>query len=84
MARVNNYINLKFCVNCDENLTEVEVMYSMGRCPLCGHKGKNACTIVAVNHKAAKRVSPWWNIFTPRYQVVEHQELNILKGENNG
>jgi len=40
------YVNVEKCVNCNGILKNSQVMYSDGVCPLCGHKGANACTIV--------------------------------------
>jgi hypothetical protein len=39
------YENVRRCVNCHGHLSYSEVMYSDGRCPLCGYKAEGACTI---------------------------------------
>ena len=46
------YINQCFCKYCEEKLTTNQVMYSEGRCPLCGIKGENACTVVDIDEEA--------------------------------
>lgn len=40
------YTHRHRCVNCKTYLSHHVVMYSHGRCPACGYKGPNACTIV--------------------------------------
>ena len=52
------------CVECKERLSGTQVMYSGGRCPHCGHKAPEACTIVSTVESAARRTKlPWWNFW---------------------
>lgn len=51
------YKTLFFCINCNEELTYKQKMYSYGRCPKCGFKDKNAATIVQTYEKAYKENS---------------------------
>ncbi len=48
------YRNRYRCVKCEGNLTFEQVMYSLGRCPLCGHKGEHACTVVETTEYAER------------------------------
>lgn len=57
-----------------------EVMYSDGRCPYCGYKGRGACTIVACEEYGwrYKHKPPWWKFWEkPTY---EYKERNEWKG----
>jgi predicted RNA-binding Zn-ribbon protein involved in translation (DUF1610 family) len=42
----NKFYNEIFCVSCNEILSSDEQMYSNGRCPKCGYKDEDACTVV--------------------------------------
>lgn len=59
-----------YCAECDGELTRHQKMYSDGRCPLCGHKGKYAGTIVNTTEKAYRlvRVAPWWKFWIKRFK----------------
>jgi DNA-directed RNA polymerase subunit RPC12/RpoP len=71
---MSKWKNADFCVNCDESLTFHMVMYSHGRCPYCGYKGKTAGTVVDVYNKAYRRVKVgsflkfWKPIFKYEYK----------------
>lgn len=56
------YKNAEFCVNCKEELTKHEIMYSNGRCPKCGYKGENAVTICDTFERGYRLVRkyPFW------------------------
>lgn len=43
---MSEYYTAYFCKKCDGELSFNAMMDSNGRCHRCGHKGKNACTIV--------------------------------------
>jgi len=53
------------CVNCEAVLGEFVRMYSDGRCPECGFKGKSAGTIVDTTEHAYrnKRGGRWWQFW---------------------
>ena len=59
------YHNAHFCVNCDEELSSFERMYSDGRCPYCGFKHPSSCTIVRTKEGFYyyERVAPWWKFW---------------------
>lgn len=61
-----------FCAACDGELSQRAKMYSNGRCPLCGHKGPGARTIVANKERAyrVERIAPWWKLWTERTRRV--------------
>lgn len=48
------WINKYFCKYCEHILSFEEKMDSHGRCPYCGKKGPNACTIIDTIEKAVK------------------------------
>lgn len=55
-----------FCVKCNGELTDYQVMYSHGRCRACGHKAEPG-TIVAVSERAYRLRSAgrvWWKPWT--------------------
>jgi DNA-directed RNA polymerase subunit RPC12/RpoP len=62
MPRYSNWYTGYFCINCNKKLSYHTVMYSNGRCPICGHKGKNAGTIIDTVEKAVRKVyhKPWY------------------------
>ncbi len=41
-------------------------MYSHGRCRLCGHKGKDAVTVVETVERAYRFERPWWQFWKPQ------------------
>jgi len=43
-----------FCVKCDGQITYYIKMDNHGRCPLCGYKHPDACTIVETYEKACR------------------------------
>lgn len=53
------------CAGCSCVVSDNERMYSNGRCPDCGHKGKGAATIMAVNEHAYRLVTQgkWWQFW---------------------
>ena len=50
------------CVKCDQEMSDSTKMYSSGRCPYCGHKGRNAVTIVDTYERAYRNLymKPLW------------------------
>ena len=58
------YKTAHFCGHCEKELSYRQVMYSLGRCPLCGYKSKSASSVVATKEKAFKIVKipsgKWW------------------------
>jgi hypothetical protein len=60
---MSGYKTAWFCVSCDGELTDWQVMYSNGRCPKCGFKGESAGTIVDTNERAYRVDLPWWAPF---------------------
>lgn len=49
------WFNVECCKGCDKQLTKVEVMYSSGCCPYCGHNPKPS-TICDVRFNSARNV----------------------------
>lgn len=68
--RYGPWFTLYRCVGCKGELSYTTMMYSEGRCPLCGFKHPDACTIVECSESAARRVYPsWWNFW--HYTIEE-------------
>lgn len=63
--RTSHWTVLDCCTSCKGVLTYNQVMYSRGCCPLCGHMGPAACTIVATTSRAVRfiRTAPWWKFW---------------------
>lgn len=57
------YKTIWFCIECDHKLTDHERMYSHGRCPYCGFKHKDACTIVKTREEAKRIEEKKWYQF---------------------
>lgn len=70
-----SYKTAWFCVNCDREMSYHAVMYSHGRCSMCGFKGEDAATIVETYEKAYKIIKEpsgkWWK---PSKKVREYLE----------
>ena len=68
MGKQKRYFNAYFCFYCDKLLTEMERLYSKGRCPYCGRKHPSACTIVETRERAAFILYPenyaWYRPWT--------------------
>ncbi len=47
---IGSYVNQQLCSKCKKYLTDNQIYYSNGRCPLCGHRGEQAGTIVDVDN----------------------------------
>jgi hypothetical protein len=62
---LTSYYSVHHCESCDRYLSHEQRMHSGGRCPLCGHKGERACTIVATNERCVEQVQlrPWWALW---------------------
>ena len=57
---MGTYRAVERCSNCDEVLTQHEVMYSLGTCPKCGFvTGGTVCHTV----KDSVYVPSWWEKF---------------------
>lgn len=57
---MSRYKTAWFCTACQEELTNNERMYSNGRCPKCGVKGKHAHTVVETTERGYTVDLPWW------------------------
>ena len=53
------------CAKCSTVLNTHIRMYSNGRCPYCGHKGKHAGTIIDCTEHAYRLISrgKWWQFW---------------------
>jgi predicted RNA-binding Zn-ribbon protein involved in translation (DUF1610 family) len=67
-----------YCVSCKERLNEDERYWSHGRCPHCGFKSKNACTIVESYERAYRIIEldsiPWWKFWAEPRTKIEYME----------
>ena len=70
----NRWLTVRLCAACDGQLSYHDVMYSFGRCPLCGYKDPRAITVVKTRERAFRLVStgPWWQFW--RRRRVEWKE----------
>ena len=61
-----------FCTNCHGEVSWRTKMDSDGRCPLCGYKGKDACTIMDTKETAYKlvRINPFYKFWKPKFKRV--------------
>lgn len=64
------YLTAWFCKNCDHEMTFSVKMGSYGRCPYCGNKGINACTIIDTYEKAykLKKINPIWMFWKKTFE----------------
>lgn len=59
------------CVHCQHPMSKHTMMYSSGRCPYCGFKHPNACTIVkCTEHPYRVEKAGSFLFFFPRYKRV--------------
>lgn len=65
------------CVACHNEMSQNTMMYSNGRCPYCGHKGRHSATIVECYEVPYVSIdtTKWWQIFQ------REQRLHIEKNE---
>ncbi len=56
------YVTTRHCINCKKKVSFRTKMYSMGRCPHCGYKGMDACTIMDTIERYEE--VPWWNFWS--------------------
>jgi hypothetical protein len=66
------------CIECKKPMSYNTMMYSHGRCPMCGYKHPRACTIVECTEHGYKdetivsqaSVRPkWWEFWKPTFQA---------------
>ena len=69
--RVGRWENAWFCVSCDRELSWETKMRSHGRCPMCGHKGDHAGTVVDCVEKGFRWVDAIDNETGKRVRVRE-------------
>ena len=70
------YINVYSCVNCNKELSNHQLMYSDGRCPLCGHKAVSACTIVKCNESFRLVENTFTEFVTEKYQSIHFSSVS--------
>jgi len=76
------------CVSCKKPVTYEQKMRSHGRCPLCGYKDAEACTIMKTTERAYRlvrralwwqpRPASWWQFWvrpTREYQFKNGERL---------
>lgn len=56
-----------YCVFCNHIISWRERMYSYGRCPYCGKKHENACTVMETYEKAYRWKKVGWFKWTKEY-----------------
>lgn len=67
--RISRYRTEYRCSSCGRELTNTQVCYSSGRCPLCGVKADSAGTLVERSEHAYRLVSPpWWKFWAKPYR----------------
>ena len=74
------WFNAEFCIACDKFLTEHQVMYSAGRCPLCGHKEPWTGTVVDTRERAVRHVyrrGPWYWPFVRRVRTEFRRDRDV-------
>ncbi len=88
MYYLNRWFTEYRCVECKKPINEIDKMYSDGRCPHCGFKHKNACTIVKTTEHAVKIVKKpiepppkFWEFWKPKYIEVKVYKEDIKENE---
>ena len=70
VTRYGPWFSVYRCTECEKAVSHYTKMMSNGRCPMCGYKGYDACTIVNTYETAARRVYPtWWKFW--KYTIEE-------------
>lgn len=65
----------EWCTNCHRQVHQDDRMYNHGVCPMCGHKGKRAGTIVDTYTRVFRFVPddslPLWKFWGPQGSIKE-------------
>jgi len=78
IVKKSGWYTAYFCASCKARLSQSQVYYSSGRCPLCGFKG--SVSVVKVIERAAREVITitypenyrWWKFWRqPQIQTTE-------------
>ena len=79
MKKGREWTTAYFCVACMAELSYSKKMYSFGRCPFCGHKGKHAGSVVDTHECPTRFVTtaPWWKFWASR-GYWEHGSIHII------
>jgi|GEM_PF-4213251 len=62
------------CINCTSTVSFNTRMNSMGRCPHCGHKDSQSCTVMRVTEHAYRlaRKGKWWQFWITPIRIYNN------------